>query len=473
MRNDTIDVNSLVSFINDIKPYHSKLTEVTVEYQVNDNISIAISEKEAIDSQLSSVWEIQPMSDGVRTRYQIPAAVFPRHSSDIYQSSRIGVTDAIPGLPGAYDVPYNNAVDVTVNGVEQVVNVDYTIDSGLTTVQFIGSSIPVLGDAIILNWAVVDRIFIGIGTSQVVWQDYTIDYFGQNALLDGTGYDTDLFNDSTVGVFSSVAGQNETTVSPFGTVRIVFDANNQAYYVFDFFTAPPLNTNIWIRVEQRETYNGWTQTSITDASQVFDLFRFYDIANVNIIDPVSLLFSITANVYDSTTANFIDSSNQAVGISPVDTLYPSAVDANQNISISTSPPDQMILGIAENDVDFDHLLFDVGVYGSIPGVGDSYITIQDDADDGTTSSMLDQLTMVVTENGTPETPITTCDVDSNGMVYVSSAAYIDIVHGYGYNPIVTVYENGVMILPLSITYPSTGDVIVTFSTPMTVTIRLT
>ena len=166
---DTVDVDSLVSYINDIKPYHSKLTDVTIEYQANENVGVGITDASTMALTLSSVWQYNEVSDGQTTIYRIPAAVFARYSKDFHQSTYIGVTDAIPGSPGAYHVPANNALQVSVNGELQVIGVNYTTSLNRTVVQFIGSSIPTSGQIVTLDWAVMDRFFLGIGSDPVVW----------------------------------------------------------------------------------------------------------------------------------------------------------------------------------------------------------------------------------------------------------------------------------------------------------------
>ena len=298
MRTDSIDVNSLVSYINDIKPFHSKLTEVTVEYQANDNLFVNIQDKSQFEMQFSSVWELHRVSDGIRTQYRIPAAVFPRYSDEFHQSTYVGVTGEVPGVPGAYPVPYNNGVTVKVNGTSQILGIDYTLDPARNTVQFINNSVPEQDDNVDIIWAVVDRVFIGLGTGgydtvqydlygfgdEVVWQSYDLEYSG--GVGDGLelfNYDTQTFDSSGNPILTEV--QTDVTINPFGKVRVIPDSKGRMYYVFEFFNVLPLDTKVWIRVEQREAYNGWTQTTFKEHVQFADIVRFYDTVNAWIVDP--------------------------------------------------------------------------------------------------------------------------------------------------------------------------------------------
>jgi hypothetical protein len=443
---DTTDVNSLVSYINDIKPFHSKLTEVVIEYQANDNMNVAITDKDFMAMQFSSVWQIEEVSDGIQTRYRIPAAVMPRYSEDFHQSTRIGVTDEIPGVPGAYAVPNNAALQVSVNGFLKVLGFDYTVNSDRTVVQFIGNSIPQLNDDVELNWAVMDRVFIGIGNNPIVWQSYTLDYVTEDSCYEIMPFDIEPYDSDSAGLYFNGEGSDELFINPFGYVRVETDTNGGDYYVFDFITPLALNTTFWIRVEQREDYNGWTQTSITDTVTFADVFRFNDTVNAQIVDP---------NSWQVNTALF------GIDIDPDKTGY---YDIN---NYDTVGYDSLA---AEYELGY-YTLFTINEV-AIPDAPqatfteDFSVTVSQysfyDSDDFDTETY-DGVSIVSS----------TLNPDSTGTVYLTRpSTTVQIFHDYGYNPIVAVYVNGALFMPLSISYPSLNVVEIDFDEPETGVIRL-
>lgn len=313
MRTDSTDVNSLVSYIKDIKPFHSKLTDVIVEYQANDDIFVSIKEsKHTLDIKLSSVWESIRVSDGVRTQYRIPATVFPRHAHDIHQCRFVGVTDEIIGTPGAYRIPHNNGVTVSVNGTILIENIDYTVEPiERNIIQFNPPSAPSLGVQFCIDTLVIDRLFIALDG---IWQSYqlipsnvsdgySINTYGnghydsqadlnqaQTALFDSSGYEIDAFDYALFRPQDNILvnlDQSIMTLDPIGSVKRLQDSFGHDYYVFEFFNPLPLNTQVWLRVEQRETYNGWTNTRITETFKAQDYIWFDDPIGVQIIDPSS------------------------------------------------------------------------------------------------------------------------------------------------------------------------------------------
>lgn len=57
-------VESLVSFILDTKPYHSKLTEISEEYQFADQMQVSLAERFSSKAKLSAVWPFNYFSSG-------------------------------------------------------------------------------------------------------------------------------------------------------------------------------------------------------------------------------------------------------------------------------------------------------------------------------------------------------------------------------------------------------------------------
>lgn len=53
---DTKDVNTLIGFVNDNKPYHSKLKEVSIHYNFNDDINVKIKDDLHTNIEVGGVW---------------------------------------------------------------------------------------------------------------------------------------------------------------------------------------------------------------------------------------------------------------------------------------------------------------------------------------------------------------------------------------------------------------------------------
>lgn len=293
MRSDSTDVNSLVSYIKDVKPFHSKLTEVTVEYQANDDLKVKIEDSSRFDMLFSSAWELEFVSDGRRKQYRIPAAVFPRYSNEFHQSIFEGIAHELPGAPWVYPVPANNGIkSVSVDGQLKELGLDYEILENGTRIKFKRFR-PALKSVVEIIWAVCDRVFVAIG-----YDEY--DYVSAEDGLDMLPFDASLFDSEKSSwivprwkeysiVFSKdfSTGIVLTSVEhkPIGFVRTVLDEFDRPFYVFEFNSIIPLDTRIWIRVEQREAYNGWTQTSFTESLLVQDSVYYTDTINAWIADP--------------------------------------------------------------------------------------------------------------------------------------------------------------------------------------------
>lgn len=511
MRTDSLDVSSLVSYINDIKPFHSKLTTVVVEYQANDNVFAAITDKSSMEMQFSSAWELQLVSDGTRTQYRIPAAVFPRYSDDFHQCKRVGVTDEVPGTPGAYFVPYNNGVEVYVNGVKRSPTFDYRLDDQRTIVQFVQNP-PKLGDEVCLNWAVIDRIFIRIGDDE--WSHFELEF---NSVIDGMEmfpYDAGKFDSNAANpVLDGI--QTTVGVESLGHVKVLNDATGKPYYVFEFNEALPLDTKIWIRVEQREGYNGWTQTKFTEKVEVKDLVRYKDTVNAKIVDPGTwnvnqelfgidiapsrqgnfdveafdvmgfdsiqnpiqlgyyTLFNISESLKDSIRAAMVDKYKDQLGLLPKETVAAHVVEA-RDTAFKLLPKDTVATRV--NDLDpgaFDESAFDTVVFDANNPL---YMQVKKSGPiEASATAITERLSIqVIHTDGSGSTINAVYAPDANGIVVVDPAAdSVEIIHNFGYLPFVSIYLNGELMYPKSLTYPSNNSIIVTFSQPRSVVIRLT
>jgi hypothetical protein len=489
MRSDSLDVSSLISYINDIKPFHTKLTSVLVEYQANDNLFAEILDAHTISTELSSVWQDAFISDGQRTRYRIPATVFPRSADSFHQSVRRGVTDAVPGRPATYLVPYNNGITVTINGIEKYENSDFSISKSRSKITFFGNSIPVLNDIIDLNWMVIDRFFIGIGATEYDYAsaDDGIDMFPMDlsnfdsaistySLIDWVPYDLEFGSDiNGIGTDFADETQDQLVSTPqytakigsIGYVKTLLDSVGQQYFVFDFNVALPLNSKIWLRVEQREAYNGWTQTSINETLKISDGVKFADSVNVRIADPNNWtndidLFGVDLNLPVSGYFDY-DMFDRAVYDSTIaasDLSYYTLFTINEiprydaiNTSILAKPHSPSISDVATQRFN-EQLAIHVVYSGHYDVPNYDVGGFDDDTADDITATVIAM-------------------PDLNGIVKMTSLSKsIDILHSFNYHPLVAVYLNEKFMYPYSVTYPSLDRVTVKFSAPRMAIIRL-
>lgn len=482
---DTNDVSSLISYINDIKPFHSKLTDVVVEYQTNDSIGVAVTDSSKIAVKLSSVWELPLVSDGTRTTYRMPAAAFPRHSRDYHRSSFVGVTDAIPGKAGVYSIPYNNGVIVSVNGVKKAVNVDYTVSSSRSEITFSNGRAPLLNDSITFDWTVLDRVFIGVGETLHEYtaalggiDNYQLDTNAFDSAVstyftvDWVMYDLVLGDASTIKLYPTAnkvptsitnsastdqlntAATNVAILDPIGYVDTRTDQYGE-YSVFTFYTPLPLNSKIWIRVEQREAYNGWTQTRFTETLTFADLVKFADTVNVKFTDPSNWLKSQFE--YDAFDSDQFDSTDYS-SVTPL--------PGESNAPDSSGPPSS-------------------GESSAYPKTFSEYSDLKETAI--ATSQIADSLTIrVQTEEFFDIDSFDTTPYEYNfglaasyytpdyrGMVVVTvPSATIEISHPYDCLPIVAVYLDGKLTYPQAVEYMSSSVVKLRFTRPMKPVIRL-
>lgn len=73
-------VDSLIDYILDVKPYHTKLTEVISEFRFTDQLSVKLADEFQSTSRLAADWSFDYTSDAFRTRYLTPDYNYPRYS---------------------------------------------------------------------------------------------------------------------------------------------------------------------------------------------------------------------------------------------------------------------------------------------------------------------------------------------------------------------------------------------------------
>lgn len=154
----TTYLDSLVKYVLDIKPYHSKLAQggaVSEKYLFSDAIKIGITENESMRvflgadllpsaaipgsnrARLSQSWWHDIISDGYRSTWPMPQISNPLFASSARQQNFVcGVNDytGIPGIttgafnPQRWDGP--GITDVRKNNVHQQDTIDYTLCHG-------------------------------------------------------------------------------------------------------------------------------------------------------------------------------------------------------------------------------------------------------------------------------------------------------------------------------------------------------
>jgi hypothetical protein len=315
LRSDKTDIQSLIDYIKDIKPFHTKLTDVLVEYQHHDTVGVTMTDAHRIRARQSSAWEYRYISNGVTNRYRLPPVCLPRNSYE--DGSRHlwtlrGVVDQMPGYPGAYRIPYNNGLAVVVNGVEYTEGVEYTIVDPIHDVIYFNAGFePALNDVIECRLIHIDKLYINVGG---VWA--TVKVQGYDEVTERYDPYNDGFDRCSWGVFiwgdhgfddgpcGPLLNKDQAYLhdggslfpgfpvgQPIGWVRVLTDMKGAEYYVFEFDEWIFKNhvkreTKLEFRVEQAETYNNIARTVITDALRISDLFKYRDDLNVNIRENV-------------------------------------------------------------------------------------------------------------------------------------------------------------------------------------------
>lgn len=221
-------VNSLVNYVLDIKPYHTKLREFLSELYFSDDITVSfIGEYCQKDIYLQNVWTkddigsrfLQSVSEGTDAdrRMYLPATIFPRFSLNTFLNygqtppgddpATVDLEDLdVDGIPdsempptintgqshligdstlaGKYRVPFHHGSYVTVDGVPQTFGFHYYVDSSRGFIQFTPGNEPVDGARIDVNYWNSDRLFISVN------DPFTFTGGGYDVpIFDGMGFD--------------------------------------------------------------------------------------------------------------------------------------------------------------------------------------------------------------------------------------------------------------------------------------------
>lgn len=319
---DISDVNGLVDYINETKPFHSKLVDVQVEYifgsgeeQQNpdgssrptslENVNVSIDDSlqfgplSAVTNglrtrtTLSGIWEIRVTSDGVRPWYRIPAVALPRRSGDRNAYVRTYGTDHVTGDPDLFRVPFNNGMDVIIAGQTLVPGVDYEFENAdRSEVRFLNTALkPVAGQEILFNLINIDRIFISLNG---VWQEYVLEGYNYvdnsfnqaNQAQDAAAWDVEEFDGTPFDEAPPTSDLvSEFQLNPIGKIVIREESPGREYYTFEFYVTPPLGTLITLQIEQYRNTAGWCQTRITESLRFAEAHRFTDTVALTITEP--------------------------------------------------------------------------------------------------------------------------------------------------------------------------------------------
>ena len=180
-------LNSLVDYVKDIKPYHTKIKEFLSEIYFEDSFNVNVTDNIIFNLYHQNVWtrddiggyQLQRLCEGISNdkTFRIPAAVWPRTSIDdnlpmqtppgddpagwnniSSSTSHFLGSDFVPGEPTKYRVPFHQGSRVYVDNVLQELGVDYGIDDSRSFIRF--AVAPGSTQQIKVQLFKVDRLFI-------------------------------------------------------------------------------------------------------------------------------------------------------------------------------------------------------------------------------------------------------------------------------------------------------------------------
>lgn len=208
-RKDVTLINSLVSYVNDIKPYHTKFREFVSEILLTDSFNVSIKEDNQTSTYLQNIWtrdsvggyvltNMSDGSDGDRI-FLIPPAIYPRFT----------LNDSMGQTPVGDDPATQDLTDLNGNGIpdseepwigsptashqtgkdEVVVFVKHISDPVIQSVQLVGSDLNVTysidvridnSDAITYGY---DQSQLNVIVNNLITTDYTVN--GNQIMING------------------------------------------------------------------------------------------------------------------------------------------------------------------------------------------------------------------------------------------------------------------------------------------------
>lgn len=183
---DVTLLNSLVDYVLDVKPYHTKIKQFLSELFFEDSFNANVTDSLSWNVYHQNQWTrddvggyyLQKLCEGIQAdlTFRIPAAVWPRRSidDDIGQTPPgddpaewDGITSSeshflgsnhVPGNTSKYAVPFHQGSRVYVDGVLQVYGTDYVVDTTRGFILF--ATPPGALQQIDVQLFKVDRLFI-------------------------------------------------------------------------------------------------------------------------------------------------------------------------------------------------------------------------------------------------------------------------------------------------------------------------
>ena len=139
-------VDSLIAYINDVKPFHSKLSEVVEEYQFYEKLNVSIGDGQHFTrTKFAGIWDSESYSNGLYAQ-RIPLPFIKQAKSSKYWNSDytidpVNIDQQIPGLLSAYYLAHNIGVrKVLKDNICQIEGIDFHVSHGAHTVQVDGQN---------------------------------------------------------------------------------------------------------------------------------------------------------------------------------------------------------------------------------------------------------------------------------------------------------------------------------------------
>ena len=152
-------VSSIIDYVNDVKPFHTKLTEVSEKYLFSESITVGINEDERKRSYIgadvsaitgvdrtprSNSWYMTRVSDAVRRSWAVPITSYFKYLTDLNEERfTVGLNDPLllPGIRGySYRDSASNPTSVKKNGIELSKNTDYFLSRGILSFSTHGAA---------------------------------------------------------------------------------------------------------------------------------------------------------------------------------------------------------------------------------------------------------------------------------------------------------------------------------------------
>ena len=132
-------VDSLIAYIKDVKPFHSKLSEVVEEYQFYENLDVTIGDGQHFTrTKFAGIWDSESYSNGLYAQHIplpfIKQAKSSKHWNNAYAIDPLNIDQQIPGLLSAYYLQHNIGVrKVLKDNICQVEGIDFHVSHGAHT----------------------------------------------------------------------------------------------------------------------------------------------------------------------------------------------------------------------------------------------------------------------------------------------------------------------------------------------------